>query len=217
MNVVIAGLCNVYTHYITTYEEYQLQRYEAASTIYGPHTLSAYIQLYRGLAKAIALNGTQELSPGPEPPFFNVTSLTLLPSLSVENAPAGKTFGDVLEEVRPQYQEGEVAEVTFVGANPRNSAENATEHNFLTVERYSNISSSWRVVLNDASWDTRFYWSKGSRGQSNVTIEWHIPAGTEPGVYRLRYFGHYKKRVTLFRVISVPFEGSSSAFQVTAP
>lgn len=34
---------------------FQLQRYEAASTIYGPHTLSAYIQLYRGLAKAIAL------------------------------------------------------------------------------------------------------------------------------------------------------------------
>lgn len=33
----------------------QVQRYEAASTIYGPHTLSAYIQLYRGLAKAIAL------------------------------------------------------------------------------------------------------------------------------------------------------------------
>ncbi|KAF2988386.1 hypothetical protein EK904_010325 [Melospiza melodia maxima] len=217
MNVVIAGLCNVYTHYIATYEEYQLQRYEAASTIYGPHTLSAYIQLYRGLAKAIALNGTQELSPGPEPPFFNVTSLTLLPSLSAESAPAGKTFGDVLEEVRPQYREGEVAEVTFVGANPRNSAENATEHNFLTVERYSNISSSWRVVLNDASWDTRFYWSKGTRGRSNVTIEWHIPAGTEAGVYRLRYFGHYKKMVNFLRVISVPFEGSSSAFQITAP
>uniref|UniRef100_A0A674GLH6 Neutral ceramidase n=1 Tax=Taeniopygia guttata TaxID=59729 RepID=A0A674GLH6_TAEGU len=215
MNVVIAGLCNVYTHYITTYEEYQVQRYEAASTIYGPHTLSAYIQLYRGLAKAI--NATQELSPGPEPPLFNVTSVTLLPSLGTESAPAKKTFGDVLEEVRQEYQEREVAKVTFVGANPRNSAENATQHNFLTVERYSNISSSWRVVLNDASWDTRFYWSKGSRGQSNVSIEWHIPAGTEPGVYRLRYFGHYKKRLSFLRVITVPFEGSSSAFHITAP
>ncbi|TRZ18186.1 hypothetical protein HGM15179_008939 [Zosterops borbonicus] len=217
MNVVIAGLCNVYTHYIATYEEYQVQRYEAASTIYGPHTLSAYIQLYRGLAKAIALNATQELPRGPEPPLFNVTNLTLLPSLSAEKAPDNKNFGDVLEEVRPEYREREVAEVTFVGANPRNSAENATEHNFLTVERYSNISSSWRVVLNDASWDTRFYWSKGSSGQSNVTIEWHIPAGTEPGVYRVRYFGHYKKRMGLFRLITVPFEGSSSAFQITAP
>ncbi|KAI1231573.1 hypothetical protein IHE44_0007644 [Lamprotornis superbus] len=210
-------LCNVYTHYITTYEEYQVQRYEAASTIYGPHTLSAYIQLYRGLAKAIALNATEELPRGPEPPLFNVTNLTLLPSLSAENAPANKNFGDVLEEGGQEYREREVAEVTFVGANPRNSAENATEHNFLTVEKYSNISSSWHVVLNDASWDTRFYWSKGSRGQSNVTIEWHIPAGTEPGVYRLRYFGHYKRRVSLLHTVTVPFEGSSSAFQVTAP
>ncbi|NWW11996.1 ASAH2 ceramidase, partial [Oreocharis arfaki] len=217
MNVVIAGLCNVYTHYITTYEEYQVQRYEAASTIYGPHTLSAYIQLYRGLAKAIALNATEDLPRGPEPPLFNVTSMTLLPSLSAESAPGGKTFGDVLEEVRPEYGEREVAEVTFVGANPRTSAENATEHNFLMVERYSNISRSWHAVLNDASWDTRFYWSKGSGGQSNVTVEWHIPAGTEPGVYRLRYFGHYKKRVSLFRTVTVPFEGSSSAFQITAP
>lgn len=24
MDVIIAGLCNVYTHYITTYEEYQV-------------------------------------------------------------------------------------------------------------------------------------------------------------------------------------------------
>ncbi|NWY68582.1 ASAH2 ceramidase, partial [Erithacus rubecula] len=215
MNAVIAGLCNVYTHYITTYEEYQVQRYEAASTIYGPHTLSAYIQLYRGLAKAIARNATEELPRGPEPPLFNVSSL--LPALAVESAPANKNFGDVLEEVRQEYREGEVAKVTFVGGNPRNSAENATEHNFLTVEKYSNISSSWRVVLNDASWDTRFYWSRGSRGQSNVTLEWHIPAGTEPGVYRLRYFGHYKKRVLLLGSVTVPFQGSSSAFHITAP
>lgn len=33
---------------------FQVQRYEGASTIYGPHTLSAYLQKYRGLARAIA-------------------------------------------------------------------------------------------------------------------------------------------------------------------
>ncbi|NXH21027.1 ASAH2 ceramidase, partial [Bucco capensis] len=216
MDVVIAGLCNVYTHYITTFEEYQAQRYEAASTIYGPHTLSAYLQLYRGLAKAVAMDTIQDLPRGPEPPLFNITSITLVPSLSVDRAPAQKTFGDVLQEVREQYQEGEVAEVTFVGANPRTSAENTTEHNFLTVERYSNTSSSWHVVHNDASWDTRFYWTKGSSGHSNVTIEWHIPRGTEPAVYRIQYFGHYRRKISIFHTISVPFEGTSSPFQVTA-
>ncbi|NXY35419.1 ASAH2 ceramidase, partial [Pomatorhinus ruficollis] len=213
MNVVIAGLCNVYTHYIATYEEYQAEPEQGRGSSGNPGCPHGCLRSTSSLSQ----NATQELPRGPEPPLFNVTSLTLLPSLSAESAPATKTFGDVLEEVRPEYREREVAGVTFVGANPRNSAENATEHNFLTVERYSNISSSWHVVLNDASWDTRFYWSKGSRGQSNVTIEWHIPAGTEPGVYRLRYFGHYKKRMGLFRLITVPFEGSSSGFQITAP
>ncbi|XP_042674306.1 putative neutral ceramidase C isoform X1 [Centrocercus urophasianus] len=155
MDVVIAGLCNVYTHYITTYEEYQVQRYEAASTIYGPHTLSAYIQLYRGIARAIATNTVQDLPSGPEPPFFNITSLTLVPAVTPDRAPVNKTFGDVLQEVNAQYRVGEVAAVTFVGANPRNSAENTTEHNFLTVERYMNVTGSWQVVQNDASWDTR--------------------------------------------------------------
>uniref|UniRef100_A0A8B9FYX3 Neutral ceramidase n=1 Tax=Amazona collaria TaxID=241587 RepID=A0A8B9FYX3_9PSIT len=215
-DVVIAGLCNVYTHYITTYEEYQVQRYEAASTIYGPHTLSAYIQLYRGLARSIALNTVQDLPPGPEPPFFNITNLTLVPSLIADLVPVNKTFGDVLQEVRQQYQPTEVAEVTFVGANPRNSAENETEHNFLTVERYTSTSDSWHVVQNDASWDTRFYWTKGLLGRSNVTVKWHIPHDTEPGIYRIRYFGHYKKRLSNSLAVSIPFEGTSSVFEITA-
>ena len=54
--VVVAGLSNTYTHYITTFEEYQKQRYEAASTIYGPHTLQAYQQQYSFLANNLAQN-----------------------------------------------------------------------------------------------------------------------------------------------------------------
>lgn len=50
---VLAGLSNVYSHYIATWEEYQVQRYEAASTIFGPHTCGAYIQQYSILAQAI--------------------------------------------------------------------------------------------------------------------------------------------------------------------
>lgn len=36
--VVIAGPANTYSHYVTTREEYAVQRYEGASTIYGPCT-----------------------------------------------------------------------------------------------------------------------------------------------------------------------------------
>jgi hypothetical protein len=34
--VVVAGPANVYAHYVTTREEYGVQRYEGASTIFGP-------------------------------------------------------------------------------------------------------------------------------------------------------------------------------------
>ena len=45
VTITIAGLTNTYSSYVTTFEEYQAQRYEGASTIFGPHTLDAYIQV----------------------------------------------------------------------------------------------------------------------------------------------------------------------------
>lgn len=34
MDVVIAGLCNVYTHYIATYEEYQVNNYSCGLDVF---------------------------------------------------------------------------------------------------------------------------------------------------------------------------------------
>ena len=44
--VVLGGPANTYSHYIATEEEYSVQRYEGASTLFGPHTLAAYVRLY---------------------------------------------------------------------------------------------------------------------------------------------------------------------------
>nr|XP_004653058.2 neutral ceramidase [Jaculus jaculus] len=214
MTVVISGLCNVYSHYITTYEEYQAQRYEAASTIYGPHTLSAYIQLFRALAKAIATDTVANMSSGPEPPFFKQLIAPFILNI-VDRTPIGKHFGDVLQPPRPKYRVGEVAAVTFVGANPKNSAENQTHVTFLTVEKYEDSTATWKIMYNDASWETKFYWHKGLLGRSNATIEWHIPDTAQPGIYRIRYFGHNRKQDQLLKpAVILPFEGTSSAFEV---
>uniref|UniRef100_A0A8B9K200 Neutral ceramidase n=1 Tax=Astyanax mexicanus TaxID=7994 RepID=A0A8B9K200_ASTMX len=210
--VVVAGLCNVYTHYITTYEEYQVQRYEAASTIYGPHTLSAYIQHFRGLARAIAEGKVGELPKGPEPPFFS-NLFSLLPEVPVDKSPGNTTFGQVIQQVDPLYKVGEVATVTFVAGNPRNSGDMVSHMTFITVEKFHNSTSTWEVVHTDASWETRFYWIKGTANQSNATVEWHIPLSAESGAYRIRHFGHYKQRV-IFPVITA-YEGSSHTFRVT--
>uniref|UniRef100_A0A8C9XWY8 Neutral ceramidase n=1 Tax=Sander lucioperca TaxID=283035 RepID=A0A8C9XWY8_SANLU len=195
-DVVIAGLSNVYTHYITTYEEYQVQRYEGASTIYGPHTLSAYLHKYRGLARAIAQDKVSELPVGPQPPFFEKNLFNLMGAPTVDKKPDNSSFGDVLQQVYPVYRQ--VGNKTFV-----------------TVEIYDNRTNNWDVVYTDASWETRFHWLKGSNQQSNSTVEWHIPPLAPSGSYRIRHFGHHKQRKGLQAVIT-PYQGTSNVFRVTA-
>ncbi|XP_070707984.1 neutral ceramidase [Pempheris klunzingeri] len=212
--VVIAGLSNVYTHYITTYEEYQVQRYEGASTIYGPHTLTAYLHKYRGLARAIAQDRVSELPVGPEPPFFQENLINLLPAAPVDRKPENTSFGDVLEQVYPVYRPGDVVSVTFVAGNPRHSGD-IRDKTFVTVEIYDNRTETWEVVHTDASWETRFHWLKGSNRQSNSTVEWHIPPAAPSGFYRIRHFGHYKQMKGLRPVIT-PYGGSSDVFRVAA-
>uniref|UniRef100_A0A8C7MHF3 Neutral ceramidase n=1 Tax=Oncorhynchus kisutch TaxID=8019 RepID=A0A8C7MHF3_ONCKI len=212
-NVVVAGLCNIYTHYITTYEEYQIQRYEGASTIYGPHTLSAYIQKFRGLAKAIA--EPTELPKGPEPPFFKDSQLfSLLPAAAVDKKPINTTFGEVLERVDSEYTVGDVASVTFVAGNPRHSGDIVRDKTFVTVEKYHNSTAHWDVVHTDASWETRFHWVKNG-AESNATIEWHIPLSAQAGSYRIRHFGHYKQRKGFLETVIMAYEGVSDVFRVS--
>ncbi|KAG8135399.1 hypothetical protein E2320_008422 [Naja naja] len=208
MDIIISGLSNIYTHYITTYEEYQVQRYEGGSTIFGPHTLSAYIQLFQGLARALATNTTQDLANIPEPPILNITKLNFLPPI-MDKKPLGQKYGDVLKDVQPTYKVGEIAEVHFVGANPRSSTEYMANFTFLTVEKHDNISKSWQVLHDDASWDTRLIWKKDTMGQSTSIIEWHISKTSESGKYRIQYFGHSKE---LFSSVCA-FNGSSSTFE----
>ena len=46
---VLFHLCdNMFTYLL------QIQRYEGASTIYGPYTLKAFMQVFKALAEAIA-------------------------------------------------------------------------------------------------------------------------------------------------------------------
>uniref|UniRef100_A0A7N6BB39 Neutral ceramidase n=1 Tax=Anabas testudineus TaxID=64144 RepID=A0A7N6BB39_ANATE len=212
--VVIAGLSNVYTHYITTYEEYQVQRYEGASTIYGPHTLSAYLQKFRGLAKAIAQDRVSELPLGPQPPFFKEHLLSWMLPAPVDKTPQNTSFGDVLEQVYPVYRQGDVVSVTFVAGNPRHSGD-IRDKTFVTVEIYDNRTETWEIVHTDASWETRFHWLKGSNQQSNATIEWHIPSSAPSGSYRIRHFGHYKQWKGLQQVITA-YEGASEVFRVAS-
>ena len=54
--VVIGGLSNMYGDYTTTFEEYQAQRYEGASTIFGPNELEGFIHEALRLVNDMATN-----------------------------------------------------------------------------------------------------------------------------------------------------------------
>lgn len=191
--VVLGGPANSYTHYIATEEEYNIQRYEGASTLYGPHTLNAYINITTSLLPFLAsASPAGDLPPGPNPPIHTNISYNFNPSVRFDLAPFFKKFGQVLTDVLPAYRRGETAYVTFVGANPRNNLR--LEGTFAAVEHHSH--GTWRRVRDDGDWDLIYRWRRTSTvlGTSEVEVRWEVGEddGVKGGLYRIRYYGDRK-------------------------
>lgn len=69
--VAVSNYTNAYSGYVTTPQEYDAQHYEGASTLYGPHTLAAYIQEFEKLANDIYLGKTKTYGePAPVPAVY---------------------------------------------------------------------------------------------------------------------------------------------------
>ncbi|KAJ5328618.1 hypothetical protein N7452_009008 [Penicillium brevicompactum] len=222
--VVLGAPSNSYAHYVTTEEEYFIQRYEGASTLFGPNTLAAYINLtltylpYLGGASDVAQLPT--IQPGPSPPINTNRSLSFVPGVLYDGAPIGKSFGNVLlQPGSGSYGPGDIVNTTFVGANPRNNLH--LESTYASVERKGN--SGWEVVRNDRDWNLEFLWKRTNTflGHSEVTIRWQIeneyysvdnPTPLQAGTYRMRYYGDSKN--ILGQISS--FEGIGGTFTVKA-
>eukprot|EP01114_Cavostelium_apophysatum_P007011 TRINITY_DN1866_c0_g1_i1.p1 TRINITY_DN1866_c0_g1~~TRINITY_DN1866_c0_g1_i1.p1 ORF type:complete len:766 (-),score=167.78 TRINITY_DN1866_c0_g1_i1:1192-3147(-) len=202
--VVIAGLSNAYSHYIATREEFGFQRYEGASTLFGPFTLAAYQQNYAALANAL-VNG-ESYPAGPTPPDLSNFKLDFLPGVILDAHPIGKGFGHINIDVESSYQGNQTATAQFWGASPRNDYR--IQGTFLSVEQSQN--GSWTTILTDGDPETRFRWVRHGLAESLVTVEWDIPEGTT-GTFRLNTFGTSKD---LFGKLS-PYQGTSSTFTVS--
>ncbi|KAK9871121.1 hypothetical protein WA026_011405 [Henosepilachna vigintioctopunctata] len=206
--VVITGLSNVYTSYIATFEEYQVQRYEGASTIFGPHSLEIYQNVYTGLAEALLKD--EDLPIGPIPPDFTSKLISFNLPVVFDAAPEGKHFGDCVQEPPSEVARGQTVTAKFIAGHPRNNMMHGKT--FMAVEKLM-PNNSWKVVYNDANWETRFKWKKTCvlKGTSEATIEWDIPEDQEPGTYRLRHFGNHK--IILVGLV-LPYSGTSDSFTV---
>lgn len=215
--VVLGGPANTYGHYIATEEEYSVQRYEGASTLYGPHTLAAYVNLT--LTYMPYLDATQSNLPplkgGPLPPINTNASLSFIRGVVIDNAGLFRSFGQSLSSPDPgkTHRPGEVISATFVGANPRNNFR--LEESFAVVEQFNSTTGHWFEVRNDRDWSLVYHWERKSTvlGTSEVRIDWEIEddqMSNTVQLYRIKYYGDAK---SLGGTIT-PFEGNSGTFYV---
>ncbi|UXI14872.1 syntaxin [Sarcoptes scabiei] len=204
--VILAGLANTYTNYVTTFEEYQLQRYEGGSTLFGAYTLDAYREQYKYLTKKLIEK--ERIPFGEQLPNFLEQEFSLKPGVFFDHPQSGHEFGDVLIQPLTSYTPEQTVEVKFIGANPRNNLR--TDRSYLTVERF--YDSVWEVIATDGHWETMFKWERKNiiLGTSEVTIVWNIPKNCTKGVYRIRYFGDGKS--LLGKITS--FTGTTQSFHV---
>jgi neutral ceramidase len=207
--VVIGSPANTYAHYVTTPEEFGVQRYEGASTLYGPWELPAYINLTVSNIHYLSANSTTGPEQGTLPPDNRNNSLNFISSVIQDNAPVGKSFGQVLTEPQASYVRGAVINATFVGANPRNNLR--LEQTYAAVEQQ--VNGEWATVRDDWDWYLSLTWIRDNTllGTSHVDISWESELDAEPGTYRIHYFGDWK---SIFGKIT-PFEGISQSFTLT--
>jgi neutral ceramidase len=103
----IGGLTNGYMEYVATEEEYQLQRYEGASTLYGPKTSRFLTSVFKGMAERMLSRGGES----PEGSTPEVAS-----DFQYETGPERHRLADSIAEpvavksielcrLKPQYKE----------------------------------------------------------------------------------------------------------------
>lgn len=207
-HVVVAGLCNAYAGYITTREEYRLQRYEGASNQFGPYSLNAILQILDDLSTRMLTNQPDPL--GPTPPDLSQQVMKRLGPIFVDRMPfwekmRGNGFGSIKSDVDDHYEPLDTVKVDFWGAHLANNL--LINDSFLFVEKLT--EQGFVPVFFDRDIETSLAYKHFSLGYSVITISWRIPKGTE-GLFRIRHKGFSKD---IERRIK-PYEGVSSVFSV---
>lgn len=201
-DVLVAGYSNGYLHYVTTPEEYDEQRYEGGSTLFGRWELPALQQVVAELATAM-----REQRPAPEGqrPVEPSRRRRSRRRAKPDELPGGQRFGDVLAAPLPGYAPGTTVSAVFAGAYPNNDLHRGGT--YVRVEHQT--GGEWSTVADDSDWSTTFRWRRAGRRGSTITVTWTIPDDTPAGQYRLRYDGDARDRngrISAFTGATEPFE-----------
>ncbi|GMF29087.1 unnamed protein product [Phytophthora fragariaefolia] len=170
---VIAGLSNAYCGYMTTREEYAVQRYEGASTHFGPNQLVATCQQFEILAMAMHSISSSK----PEHTVLGVGTSLSPPSIKGmgvldynipvihDGVASGVSFGTVVagSDVFREYGWGSTVRVRFHAAHPKNNLR--TQGTFLEVQRWMadnnrDVGGIWVIHADDGDINTTFQWER---------------------------------------------------------
>jgi neutral ceramidase len=203
-DVLVAGYSNGYIHYVTTPEEYEAQRYEGGSTLFGRWELGALQQTVAELADA--MQAGRPGNPGSE--TRDLSHLHRKPPRppATDEVEPGTQFGDLIVGPRASYAPGDRVTVGFVAAHLNNDLHRGGT--YLEVQR--DEGDAWRTDFDDGDWSTRLRWRRSGRGRSEVTVEWHIPDTVDPGTFRICFHGDSIDAAGARH----PFTGTTSRFEV---
>jgi len=203
-HAVVAAYAGAFCSYTTTAEEYDIQCYEGASTLYGPWTLQAYQQENARLARA--MKNDKPVPSGQQPPDYSSKFTSRDTGVRPRRKPLGANFGDV--EIQPAkfYKRGEEAVVSFWGGHANNHF--TAGQSLLFIERKE--GGDWQEVYRDREFCTIFRCKR--RGDDLIAeVKWKIPVNQKPGTYRIRYQGYWKSAPKRLH----PIAGLSNEFTVT--
>ncbi len=207
--VVLGGPANTYAHYAATPEEYGIQRYEGASTLYGQWESNAYMYLSEQNIGYLSGSNSSQPPSGPLPPNNVDKSISLITGVVYDSPHIGTNYGDVMAQPKSSYTVGSVVNATFVGANPRNNLR--LEGTFAEVQFLKN--GVWTKVRDDSDWFLVYTWYRddGLIGSSHVVLSWETETYAAKGTYRFKYYGDSK---VLGGAITA-FTGTSGNFSLT--
>ncbi|WP_299585103.1 neutral/alkaline non-lysosomal ceramidase N-terminal domain-containing protein [uncultured Microbulbifer sp.] len=207
--VVIAGLANAYTGYVTTHEEFDRQHYEGGHTIYGPNTLAAYQQIYTEMAHA--MNNDLVVDAGPTPADLSDDQVIPVIGVVYDDKRLWESFGQVWNDVGNSYSVGDTVSASFRSGHPRNDFR--TGDTFIEVQR--KVNGNWETYLTDNDLDTRFIWTRDTSVDclacSFAEGRWVIGEDTPAGTYRIKHKGNWKSGWT-GKISS--YSGKSTSFTV---
>lgn len=171
-HVLVQGYANGYGHYVTTPQEYQQQRYEGGSTVFGPNELAALIDVSCGLATAMVEGRPVAAGIGPRPQRVRIPTPVGSPRfesrrpIAVGHAPA-------------VARTGETVTATFTADHP--NAE--IRPTYLLVEKQ--VDGDWVAVADDSDPSTTITWSHDRKWRWTATITWVAATGS----HRISYIG----------------------------